>query len=425
MHVPCQTDRFPSVPNHLPGVSRPNWPSMMKTRVPIRRHSHAVHRTNSCRTYNSAAKLASVASVAISLREMNWRCGPNPLREPRRCPASPTLIISSTQTGSFLIVCLSFRTDRTPPSAPAIACARWVSVSQSVAKSAAILAALWATGGCAMLGRHGPQVDDVTKCRELTQQGVTAKELGQWEQSEKLLERAVEASPTDTVTRRTLADVLWHRGATKEALLQMEAAVRLDGSDASMMVRDGEMLLAIGATDKALQRAEDAIRLDQKLSSAWALRGRIYWHLNQTDRALADLQRSLQYSPDNPDVLMDVAAMYRQRGQHDRCLATLHHLFDTYPPGQESQMALWMQGLTLADLGRPEQAVESLLAASRIGPPNPDLLYGLAQAQLAAGLPAAATASAQQALATNAKHEPSRQLLEQMARNPAASVIAR
>ena len=181
---------------------------------------------------------------------------------------------------------------------------------------------------------HGPQVDDVTKCRELTQQGVTAKELGQWEQSEKLLERAVEASPTDTVTRRTLADVLWHRGATKEALVQMEAAVRLDSSDASMMVRDGEMLLATGATDKALRTSRRMQSASiQKLSSAWALRGRYLWQANQTDRALADLQRALQYSPDNPDVLMDVAAMYRQRGQHDRCLATLHHLFDTYPAG--------------------------------------------------------------------------------------------
>jgi tetratricopeptide (TPR) repeat protein len=276
-----------------------------------------------------------------------------------------------------------------------------------------------------MLGRHSSQVDDVAKCRELTQQGVTAKELGQWELSEKLLERAVEASPTDTVTRRTLADVLWHRGATKEALLQMEAAVRLDATDASMAVRDGEMLLATGATDKALERAEEAIRLDPKLSAAWALRGHIYWHLNQTDRALADLQRALQYSPDNSDELMDVAAMYRQRGQHDRCLATLHHLLDTYPAGQESQMALWMQGLTLADLGRPDSAVESLLAASRLGPPNSDLLFGLAQAQLAAGQPAAATASAQQALAANASHEPSRQLLIQIAGNQAPGSIVR
>jgi Flp pilus assembly protein TadD len=318
-------------------------------------------------------------------------------------------------------VCLTPRTHRTRYRARFPQRARWASVVQT----AIVAAAICATGGCATFGRHSHPIDDITKCRELTQQGVTAKELGQWELSEKLLERAVEASPTDTVTRRTLADVLWHRGATKEALVQMEAAVRLDGTNPSLAVQDGEMLLATGANDKALERAEEAIRLDPKLSSAWALRGRVYWHMNQTDRALADLQRALQYSPDNPEVLIDVAAMYRQRGQHDRCLATLHHLLDTYPAGQESQMALWMQGLTLADLGRPDPAVDSLLAASRLGPPNADLLYGLARAQLAAGQPAAAATSAQQALTANSAHEPSRQLLLQMARNSAPGAVIR
>jgi tetratricopeptide (TPR) repeat protein len=287
------------------------------------------------------------------------------------------------------------------------------------------MAVATATGGCALIGHRGPQADDLAKCRELTQQGVAAKELGQWDQSEKLLERAVEAAPTDTVTRRTLADVLWHRGATKQALEQMEAAIRLDANDAALIVRDGEMLMATGAYTKALDRAEDAIRLDPKLATAWALRGRVYWHENQTDRALADLDRALLYSPDDPDVLIDVAAMYRQRGQHDRCLATLHHLLDMYPPGQESQMALWMQGLTLADLGRPAPAVESLIAASRLGPPNAELLYGLAQAQLAAGQPEAAANSARQALAANVGHEPSRQLLDQLARSPAPPPIIR
>jgi tetratricopeptide (TPR) repeat protein len=278
-----------------------------------------------------------------------------------------------------------------------------------------VCAAFLTLAGCATFGRRGPVPEDVATCRELTQQGVAAIEMGQWDQAEALLSRAVEASPVDATTRRHLAEVLWHRGAAEEALLQIEAAVRLDGTDAAMIVRAGEMLLASGATDKALERANEAIRLNPKLSTAWALRGRVYWRLNETDRALADLQRALQYAPDSSDVLMDVAALYRQRGQHDRCLTTLHHLLDSYPPGEESQTALWMEGLTLGDLGRPEQAAESLLAASRQGPPNADLLYYLAQAELACGRPQDATTAVQQALAANASHEPSRKLLLELA----------
>jgi tetratricopeptide (TPR) repeat protein len=132
--------------------------------------------------------------------------------------------------------------------------------------------------------------------------------------------------------------------------------------------------------------------------------------MNETDRALADLQRALQFAPDGGDVLMDVAALYRQRGQHDRCLTTLHHLLDTFPPGQGSQLAYWMEGLTLCDLGRPRQAAESLRMAHQQGPANADILYYLAQAELDAGNADAAGSALQFALAADPTHEPSRQL---------------
>ena len=74
--------------------------------------------------------------------------------------------------------------------------------------------------GCATLGRRGPVPEEVATCRELTQQGVAAMELGDWAKAESLLERAVEASPVDSTSRYHFAETLWHRGATEEALLQ-------------------------------------------------------------------------------------------------------------------------------------------------------------------------------------------------------------
>jgi predicted Zn-dependent protease len=274
--------------------------------------------------------------------------------------------------------------------------------------------------GCASLRRRAVPTD-LAAARDLTQQGVTAMEMGYWSEAEKLLEGAAEASPVDAAPRRYLAEVLWHRGATKAALVQMEKAVEIDADDSALVVRYGEMLLGTGDVEKSLERANQAIMLNPKLASAWALRGRAYWRMNQTDRALADLQRSLQFAPDTSDVLMDIAAIYRQRGQHDRCLTTLQHLLDTYPPGQGTQLAYWMEGLTLSDLGRPVQAVDSLRVASQKGPANADILYYLAQAQLAAGQPAAATLAVQEALAANPSHVPSRRLLTELAALPGAT----
>src|SRR5882724_11766421 len=99
MHTPCQTDRFWREPKRLSGISRPNWPSMMKAPVPIHWHSNAASRLNPCSSYKSAPNLASVASCAIaSLGETNCCSLSIQRNKPRRCPASPTLLISPAQT---------------------------------------------------------------------------------------------------------------------------------------------------------------------------------------------------------------------------------------------------------------------------------------------------------------------------------------
>jgi tetratricopeptide (TPR) repeat protein len=240
-------------------------------------------------------------------------------------------------------------------------------------------------------------------------------ERGNWQQAEVLLKQALEMSPDDAESRRYLAEVLWHRGAIDDAMSEMAAAVQLDPADAELAVRAGEMSLAKNELDAALQHADEAIRLDSTQANAWALRGRIFRRANQNDRAMADWQRSLELAPNDANVLLDVAVLYRQRGQSARALAALHHLLDIYPPGEEPQAALMLEGLALMDLQRPHQAVDSLVAAARRGPPSAEVLYFLAQAQWSAGRYAEATAAAEQALAIDGSHQASRQLLLQMA----------
>jgi tetratricopeptide (TPR) repeat protein len=271
------------------------------------------------------------------------------------------------------------------------------------------------TSGCATFGRRSPAPAEIAACRELCVEGVAAIERGNWQQAEVLLQQAVEMSPNDAESRQYLAEVLWRRGAADQAMSQMAAAVELDPADAELAVRAGEMSLAINALDTALSHADAAIRLDPKQASAWALRGRVFRCLKQNDRAMADWQRALELAPNDANVLLDVALLYRERGQSARALAALHHLLDVYPPGEEPQAALMLEGLALMDLQRPYQAVDSLLAAARRGPPNAEVLYRLAQAQWSTGRYAEATSSAEQALAIDGSHQASRQLLLQMA----------
>jgi Flp pilus assembly protein TadD len=269
--------------------------------------------------------------------------------------------------------------------------------------------------GCATFGRRSPAPAEVAASRELCAEGVAAMERGNWQQAEIVLEQAIEMTPNDAAARRYLAEVLWRRGVVDDAMTQMRAAAELDPEDAELAVRAGEMSLAINMFDAALSHADAAIRLDPKQANAWALRGRVFRHMNQNDRAMADWQRAIELSPNDVNVLLDVAVLYRERGQSARALAALHHLLDIYPPGEEPQAALMLEGLALLDLQRPHQAVNSLLAAARRGPPNAEVLYRLAQAQWGAGRYADATIAAEQALTVDGSHQGSRQLLVQLA----------
>lgn len=269
--------------------------------------------------------------------------------------------------------------------------------------------------GCAVFGRRGHSTAEVTAARELSRQGVAALEAGQPQQAEELLKKSLAASPDDASSRRYMAETLWRRGAGDDAILQIGEAVRLEPTNATLAVRAGEMYLAVGRRDTAIEQAERAIRLDPTMAGAWALRGHCFAKLNQPDRALSDLERAVELAPDRSDLLLEVASLYRQRGQNARCLTAIYHVLDTYPSGEEPQPVLVMQGQTLMDLGRPQQATDAFLAAIQHGPPNADLYFFLAQSYSAAGRANEASTAAQQALAINGAHDASRQLLAQLA----------
>ena len=84
------------------------------------------------------------------------------------------------------------------------------------------------TPGCAHLRRDKVTSDEVVACRQLSREGVAALERGDCTRARELLDQAVAASPSDLEARRELAEVLWQEGSHQEAMVHMEAAVRLD-----------------------------------------------------------------------------------------------------------------------------------------------------------------------------------------------------
>jgi len=274
--------------------------------------------------------------------------------------------------------------------------------------------------GCQVPGREGAVSRSLATCRQLSQQGVAALEREQVQQAETLLAKAVAACPVDPEARRHYAEALWRGGAVPEAITQLEEACRLASEDATLRVRLAEMHLVVGQLEPARQSAQQALDLNPKLPAAWAIRGRVMLAGGQPQEALADFHRALGYAPEDRQILLEVAELYRQLSWPQRALATLHSLADTYSPGEEPQQVLYLMGLAYTALGRYDDAVERLAAAAVRGAPTPEILSGLAEAELLAGHPAEAEAAAERALVLQPRHPASLELLDRlrMARQP-------
>lgn len=237
-----------------------------------------------------------------------------------------------------------------------------------------------------------------------------AMQQGHWDEAERIFAGAVKACPDDERARGCYAETLWHRGACEQALVHMNEAVKLSGDDPQRLVQLGEMQLAMNQLAKASECADRAIAKNSRLSSAWALRGEVRMARSQFDDALADYHRSLAYSNHQPRVQMAVAQIYRRQERPQRALSTLETLAQQYSPGEAPLDVVALQGTTLKDLGRHQEAAEMLAAAVSRGTPTADLLFQLAEAQFLAGDASEARASLDLALAQDPRYAAGLQL---------------
>ncbi|MGL4511856.1 MAG: tetratricopeptide repeat protein [Lacipirellulaceae bacterium] len=276
------------------------------------------------------------------------------------------------------------------------------------------LAIVVGCNGCAALARRAETQAHADESRQLWRRGVTALETGQVAEAATLLHDAAEIDPEDGDTRSQLSEALWKSGRHAEALEHAEAACLCERTDARLAVRAGEMRLAQGDPQRASEWGNVAVSLDGRSPAAWALRGRSFALLGQPERAVADFQQALRYAPADVALLEDLAKIYRDKGDHRRALATLHHLLDCYPPGEQPPGVLAMAGESCLAIGRPQAASEHLRLATERGALGPDIHYRLAEAEAACGRPVQALADARRALEADGGHTQSRDLVTRL-----------
>lgn len=281
-------------------------------------------------------------------------------------------------------------------------------------RSVLFILALFLLPGCKLPGARGPASEQLMASRHYSQQGMAAMDQSDFERAETILSRAVRACPDDPEAHRHYAEALWQRGRREEAAAQLAETLRLCPDDPTIYVRLAQMRLEMGQAPAARLAAEQSLDLDPKSAAGWAVHGRAMLATGDQRQALADFHRALGYSPNDRQILHDLAEIYQQEGQPQRALLTLQKLNDTYPPGEEPSEVLSLLGVAYTSTGRYDAAVETFSTALLRDRPTPELLARMAEAQLARGRAEEAANAAREALTLDPTHEASRLLLSRL-----------
>ena len=249
----------------------------------------------------------------------------------------------------------------------------------------AVTTALIGSIGCRSLATNR-RTKDISAARQRSLQGADEMQQQNWGEAEKLFGEALRRSQADERAQWGMAEVLYQRGERETAIKHMEAAARLSGENPDLLVRLGEMHLQAGRLDEAQFNADNALQGNRQCGSAWALRGQVLRQRQQLDEALQCYHRALICQPNNPDVQLEIAGLYRALDRPQRALATLDRMVDSQAGEHSSARAWLLRGQALADLGQRKDAQLCLKrAATAADDAEIELLTQLAQSQFEAG----------------------------------------
>jgi tetratricopeptide (TPR) repeat protein len=255
--------------------------------------------------------------------------------------------------------------------------------SVTVCGIAAAALAVVTGAGCRLIPRSGPVPQEVADARRLCNEGLSAADRKDLLRAEGLLEQAVKNCPTDVDARRHYADVLWQRGERMAAVTQIAEALRLSPGDTSLCIDGGRMYMELGLLDDADRLSREAVRVAPRSEKAWRLHGQVALARGRPEEALADYHRALAIAPDDRELILDTAEIYRRLGRPQRALATLAILGESYPPNQTPPQVLALEGMAQEALDRPTDAIESYRQAVARGLESQDVATRLAKLEQA------------------------------------------
>ncbi|MDR1957536.1 MAG: tetratricopeptide repeat protein [Planctomycetaceae bacterium] len=261
--------------------------------------------------------------------------------------------------------------------------------------------------GCRLPGVLHVSRLDIGRSRDLMLEAASAQERNDLETAETKLAKAVKINENDGDIRSKYAEVLWQHGKKQEAVEQLLIAVKKFPNDARLFLLLSEQCYEIGNIEMSQVYAGEAIKKSTQenksmIHRAWTILARIQYRQGHYKNSLASYHKALMFSPQNPELLSELAALYESMNHPDRALVSWQkasHLYQLSQPDSEPEQIFLGQGNAYMAMGRYHEAAEQFLAAQQRWPNDTRIYCRLAQAKLALGEIAEARQLTEQAMA--------------------------
>jgi Flp pilus assembly protein TadD len=153
-------------------------------------------------------------------------------------------------------------------------------------------------------------------------------------------------------------------GAREEALVDFDAAIRLDPSFAKAYYYRGLIYREMGEANKAISDASDAIRLDPKFADAFSLRGWSHFQKNYFEPAIQDFSEAIRLTPREYGAHVGRGASYYKKAEYDRAIADLNE--SARLNRKDSSSFIW-RGVAYLAKDMRNEAIEDFRKASKLG----------------------------------------------------------
>ncbi|HEV8590513.1 MAG TPA: tetratricopeptide repeat protein, partial [Pyrinomonadaceae bacterium] len=166
-------------------------------------------------------------------------------------------------------------------------------------------------------------VDDV---RQMIKQGDKLVHHGEYAEAEKVLRKAVDTYPANSLVKLKLAYVYVKQRRIREAYDLSFAVAKAEPKNSYAFAVLGATLLSAGKFEEAKVVFFNAVKLNRKEALAWAGYGMLDFYENRIFDSLDNLRTAVYHDPNEPDYLFAYAQV-SARAEHYKEAADAYNRF--------------------------------------------------------------------------------------------------